>query len=121
METGWLHDTAEFINRVGFPVTIACILALGIWNVIRWFKPWGEKLVQSHIEFTTSLSETQKKQAVASTDTVRVLEELQILHKGGRKAIGHLADATLAAAPENRRSDVQHHVQQVHSALDTHT
>lgn len=118
MDASWISVAGDFINRVGFPVAVALTLIFGVWSVVRWLRPWGEKLFISHIEFTSSLADTQRKQAANQSDTIRVLDEIQGMHKSGRKALNHIAEAIQEAAPENKRDAVRSHVQQAHQALN---
>lgn len=114
-------DLADFINRIGFAATVAIMLVVGMVSVIRWFKPWGEKLFQSHLDFTAAIAATQSKQATTQSDTCRLLSEIHGEVHNGKKAMGHLADAVHESSPDEHRENVRRYTQKVHDALNEKT
>lgn len=110
-----LNDIANFVNSIGFSATVALTLAYTMWRVVSWFKPWGEKLIQNHIVFTTTIAETQIKQLEVQRDTRDFLESLHAQCQSGKKAVGYVANAIQELAPQNK--DVKAYVDLTHKAL----
>ncbi len=74
-------------------VLVVCLVALAwfLWRLTAWFKPWGEKLITSHLSMISTVQDSSVKQA----ESMVKLAELGQLNTDSAKAHGTKLDEIL--------------------------
>jgi hypothetical protein len=87
----------QFVQVVGVP--FACLLLFVgpfLWVAFSLFRKYGSRMAEAHINFLSSASESQVKNAQTLERLEETIAKNQNGHSVTHKAIGLVADASLA-------------------------
>jgi len=88
----WSH----FMRELGWPAAFVLAVAVAVWRVGKWVRPWLEKVAEAHLDLVTHLRASQDK-IVDSVDRMcasveNVSAELQSHRRYSEGAVGAIRD-----------------------------
>lgn len=68
----------DLLRDVGYPALFVVGTAFAVWRLVKWAKPWAERIAASHLGLVDTVAASQKtieKAQVASAETVAHLSQ----------------------------------------------